>query len=67
MNIGRSHGLLVGPLISKVLAETLMNIIDKEIEKEDIKFVRFMDDYEIFCIRRIRNRFDNCKNREHSK
>lgn len=48
MNIGRSHGLLVGPFISKVLAETLMNIIDKEIEKEDIKFVRFMDDYEIF-------------------
>ncbi|CDR30953.1 Reverse transcriptase (RNA-dependent DNA polymerase) [Acholeplasma oculi] len=48
MNIGRSHGLLVGPFISKVLAETLMNTIDKEIEKEDIKFVRFMDDYEIF-------------------
>lgn len=48
MNIGRSHGLLVGPFISKVLAETLMNTIDKEIEKEKIQFVRFMDDYEIF-------------------
>ena len=48
MNIGRTHGLLVGPFISKVISETLMNRIDLEIREKGINFVRFMDDYEIF-------------------
>lgn len=48
LNKNRSIGLLVGPFISRIIAETLLGTIDKEIIERNIKYVRFMDDYEIF-------------------
>ena len=48
MNGARTNGLLTGTLVSQFIAETLLSRIDKEIEQSNIKFVRYVDDYEIF-------------------
>lgn len=48
LNGGRTNGLLTGPNVSFVLAEALLTRIDKELNEQGIKFVRYMDDYEIF-------------------
>jgi hypothetical protein len=48
MNLNRTHGLLTSPFVSKMIAETLMNKIDQELEASELSFVRFMDDYEVF-------------------
>jgi hypothetical protein len=47
-NLKRTHGLLVGPKTSFILAEALLSTIDKEIESAGINFLRFVDDYDIF-------------------
>ncbi|MFW5780105.1 MAG: hypothetical protein ACOCWI_01455, partial [Bacillota bacterium] len=51
-NLKRTHGLLIGPKISFVLAEAILSAIDKELRKSlqelDIAFVRFVDDYDVF-------------------
>ena len=51
LNKGRTHGLLLGPRVSFVIAEFLLTQIDVEIERE-LKglcdFVRYVDDYEFF-------------------
>lgn len=48
LNGGRTNGLLTGPNVSFVLAEALLTRIDKELNEHRIRFVRYMDDYEIF-------------------
>lgn len=47
MNLNRTNGLLVGPVISRILAESLLARIDKELVKEGIVYSRFYDDYDI--------------------
>ena len=55
MNLKRTHGLLMGPRLSFIIAEALMNQIDKELEtelnKRKIDFVRYVDDYDVFIKR----------------
>lgn len=55
LNQKRTHGLLIGPLMSFIIAEGLMTTIDDEIihllresTGKDIEFVRFIDDYDVF-------------------
>lgn len=55
LNQKRTHGLLIGPMISYIIAEGLMCTIDSELIKElnetmdkSINFVRFIDDYDVF-------------------
>lgn len=48
MNGARTNGLLPGTLISQFLAEALLCRVDTELEAQNIKFVRYVDDYEIF-------------------
>ena len=40
--------MLTGITISRLLSEAILARIDEEIEKEGIKFARYVDDYEIF-------------------
>lgn len=47
-NLNRTNGLLVGPLLSKIIAEALLSRIDSELDAEGYNFIRYMDDYEIF-------------------
>ena len=48
MNGGRTNGMLAGTLISQFIAEALLSCIDNEIEKHEMNFVRYVDDYEVF-------------------
>lgn len=48
MNGARTNGLLAGTMISQFLAEALLSRIDVELKNEGIKYVRYVDDYEIF-------------------
>ncbi len=48
MNGDRTNGLLTGISISRFISEALFARIDEEIEREGIRFVRYVDDYEIF-------------------
>lgn len=52
MNLKRTHGLLIGPRLSFIIAESLLTQIDKELHleliKNDIDFVRYVDDYDVF-------------------
>jgi len=56
LNLTRTHGLLIGPRLSFIIAESLLTIIDKDLENElkGIDFVRFVDDYDVF----IKNKED---------
>ncbi len=47
-NLNRTNGLLPGILSSKLIAEAILTRIDKELAEYDIKFVRYVDDYEVF-------------------
>lgn len=44
----RTNGLLIGPLSSKIIVEGLLTRIDIELESYDIKFSRYVDDYEVY-------------------
>jgi len=48
LNSNQTNGLLVGPLISRFIAEALLCRIDIEILHNKINFVRYVDDFEIF-------------------
>lgn len=48
LNCGRTNGILPGTLISQLIAEALLSKIDEEIKAAEIKYVRYVDDYEIF-------------------
>ncbi|MFA7376656.1 MAG: RNA-directed DNA polymerase, partial [Acholeplasmataceae bacterium] len=55
INQKRTHGLLIGPVTSFIIAEGLMTTIDDELSQalktklnKEIDFVRFIDDYDVF-------------------
>lgn len=52
MNLKRTHGLLIGPRLSFIIAESLLTQIDMELHQilspRDIDFVRYVDDYDVF-------------------
>lgn len=54
MNLKRTHGLLIGPRLSFIVAESLLTQIDIELHRElkphNIDFVRYVDDYDIFIL-----------------
>lgn len=47
-NLNRTNGLLVGPLISKIIIEGILTRIDTELKIKGIKFSRYVDDYEVY-------------------
>ena len=60
LNKNQTNGLLVGPIISKIIVEGLLTRIDKELEDSGIKYTRYVDDYEVYlfednedCIKNI--------------
>ena len=52
MNLKRTHGLLIGPRLSFIIAESLLTQIDIELHRilkpYNIDFVRYVDDYDVF-------------------
>lgn len=48
LNQKRTNGLLVGLDYSRLLVEALLSRIDEELIQSDLKYVRFVDDYEVF-------------------
>jgi len=49
LNQGVSYGLPVGPSGSRLLAELVLSDVDRLLLSEEISFIRFVDDYRIFC------------------
>lgn len=47
-NRNQTNGLLVGPILSKLIVEALLTRIDIELKEEEIKFSRYVDDYEVY-------------------
>ena len=47
-NLNRTNGILPGILSSRIIAEALLTRIDKELDKLEINFARYVDDYEVF-------------------
>lgn len=45
----QSYGLPVGTDASRLLAEAMLINADRELSKHRIKFVRYVDDYRVFC------------------
>lgn len=48
MNMNRTNGILIGPLYSRILVESLLSRIDIELANEGIKYSRYTDDYEVY-------------------
>ena len=48
MNQSRTNGILKGPILSKIIAEALLDRIDEELTHCEVNYTRFMDDYEIY-------------------
>ena len=68
LNCNRTNGLLQGPLISRFLSEALLSRIDIELEELGIRFIRYVDDYEVFIyneaeIERVQNCFSRVLNK----
>jgi hypothetical protein len=49
INQSVSYGLPVGPSGSRLLAELTLTDVDRLLQTEGIDFVRFVDDYRLFC------------------
>lgn len=50
MHISQTHkGLPIGPQFSRPIAELVLNEIDHILMENNIKFVRYVDDYRLFC------------------
>lgn len=50
MHINQTHkGLPIGPQFSRPIAELILNEIDKIMLERNIPFIRYVDDYRIFC------------------
>lgn len=47
-NLNQTNGLLVGTQYSKIISEGILTRIDIELKKENIKFSRYVDDYEVY-------------------
>lgn len=44
-----SYGIPVGPYASRILAEALLIDVDSTLQSKNVNFVRWVDDYNIFC------------------
>lgn len=49
LNQSVSYGLPVGPSASRLLAELVISDVDRLLLSDGVDFVRFVDDYRIFC------------------
>lgn len=50
MHLCQTHkGLPVGPQFSRPIAELILDSVDRELYENGIKFIRYVDDYKIFC------------------
>lgn len=47
-NLNRTNGLLTGTQYSKIISEGILTRIDKELKMENIRFSRYVDDYEVY-------------------
>jgi len=47
-NLNRTNGLLTGTLYSKIVIESILTCIDKELQQQEIKHTRYVDDYEVY-------------------
>lgn len=47
-NKNQTNGLLVGPVVSRLIVEALLTRIDIELKENNILFSRYVDDYEIY-------------------
>lgn len=47
-NKNQTNGLLVGPVVSRLIVEALLTRIDIELKEHSILFSRYVDDYEIY-------------------
>lgn len=47
-NKNQTNGLLVGPIISKIIVEGLLTRIDIELKNQGVSFSRYVDDYEVY-------------------
>lgn len=47
-NLNRTNGLLIGPLFSRVVMESLLTRIDIDLKKEGLVYYRYVDDYEVY-------------------
>lgn len=47
-SLNRTNGLLTGTLYSKIIAESILTRVDKELETQGIKFSRYVDDYDVY-------------------
>lgn len=47
-NLNQTNGLLIGTQFSKIITEGILTRIDIELNQSDIKFSRFVDDYEVY-------------------
>lgn len=47
-NLNRTNGLLIGPLFSRVVMEALLTRIDIDLGNDDLKYSRYVDDYEVY-------------------
>lgn len=48
MNKNQTNGLLVGPMISRIIVEGFLTRIDEELKNSNINFTRYVDDYEVY-------------------
>lgn len=50
MNANQTHkGLPIGPQFSRPIAEIVLNQVDQILVQNDIEFIRYVDDYRIYC------------------
>lgn len=50
MHGNQTHkGLPIGPLFSRPIAEIILNDIDKQLQEQGVQWLRYVDDYRIFC------------------
>lgn len=47
-NLNQTNGLLVGTQYSKIISEGILTRIDIELKMKNIKFSRYVDDYEVY-------------------
>ena len=47
-NLNQTNGLLTGTQYSKIISEGILTRIDKELKIKNIRFSRYVDDYEIY-------------------
>lgn len=47
-NLNQTNGLLVGPIVSRIIVEGILTRIDKELKDREVLYSRYVDDYEVY-------------------